>query len=321
MSMRLTIIAIVVVAMTAATARADDVAGAAKAFSQAQQAMLTGDYAQAADLYELADELAPSAPALRNAVRARLAAHHDALAATDAAELLRRYPNDKESRAVAEEVLSKLSPQLTQFDISCDEECTITLDGKAASSKPRKRHLFFAQPGDRKVGAMFDDGRSASTQASAKAGQTSTIELDAPPRPVAPPAAPAGGTGASVDLTAHPTVPEHHGLSRGWVIGAAVLTAGLGVAAGIEGKTTLDTRDQIKAAVADNDDARATSLYNDGRDQQLRTNLLLGATAAAGVATIVLGVMTDWSGTSHSRDVAVTPTAGGGAAIVAGGSF
>src|ERR1700733_4580460 len=43
-------------------ARADDVNAAAKAFSQAQEAMLGGDSARAADLYELADELAPSAP-------------------------------------------------------------------------------------------------------------------------------------------------------------------------------------------------------------------------------------------------------------------
>src|SRR5688572_5881559 len=101
-----------VAAVLAATApaRADDVSGAAKAFSQAQEAMLGGDPARAADLYELADELAPSAPALRNATRARVAAGHTAMAATNAATLLRRYPSDKESRDIAEAVLSQLAP-------------------------------------------------------------------------------------------------------------------------------------------------------------------------------------------------------------------
>ena len=89
MLMKLTAIWFVVIATVATSARADDVNGAAKAFSQAQQAMLAGDTARAAEMYELADELAPSAPALRNAARARLAAGHDATAATLAAQLLR----------------------------------------------------------------------------------------------------------------------------------------------------------------------------------------------------------------------------------------
>ena len=321
MSMRLTILSAVVVTMTATTARADDVAGAAKAFSQAQQAMVTGEYAQAADLYELADELAPSAPALRNAVRARLAAHHDAMAATLAAELLRRYPNDKESRDIAEEVLSKLSPQLTQFDITCDEACAITLDGKAASPKARTHHLFFAQPGPRTVKAVFDADRRSSKDVNAEPGRTETVRFHAPPRPVAPVASPpAGAAGSAAALTTRAAAPPHHGLSRAWIIGAGVVTVGLGIAAGLQGKATLDTRDQIEAAVADNDAQRAMSLYNDGRDQQLRTNLLLGATAAAGATTLMLAFFTDWSGGSQERQVAVTPTVGG-AAVVASGRF
>jgi hypothetical protein len=105
-----------------------------------------------------------------------------------------------------------------------------------------------------------------------------------------------------------------------WFVGAAVVTAGLGTAAGLEGMATLDTRDQIKAAVAANDSAKASSLYADGRDQQLRTNILLGATAAAAVGTIVLGVMTNWSGESQAHAFAVSPTPGG-ATVVLGGRF
>lgn len=320
MLMKLTAIWFAVVTVAAGAAHADDVNGAARAFSQAQEAVLAGDSARAADLYELADELAPSAPALRNAARARLAAGHDAMAATLAAELLRRYPSDKESRDVAEAILSKLSPRLAQFDISCDEECTVTLDGKAASSKPRTRHLFFAQPGGRTVGATFDGGRQASTQVTVRAGQTSTLTLEAPPRTVtaaaASPAAGAatGSAGAATEAT------PHHGISRTWIIGSAILTAGLGVAAGLQGMATLDTRDQIKQAVAANDNAHAMELYNEGRDEQLRTNLCLGGAAAAGVATIVLAFVTDWSGSPEHREVAVTPTTGG-AALVYGGHF
>src|SRR5882724_3549328 len=89
-------------------ARADDVAAAAKAFSEAQEAMLTGDTVRAADLYELADSLSPSAPSLRNAARARFKVGHMATAATHATELLRRYGGDKDTRAIAETILSKV---------------------------------------------------------------------------------------------------------------------------------------------------------------------------------------------------------------------
>ena len=313
MLMKLTAIWFVVAAMVATSARADDVNGAAKAFSQAQEASLAGDNARAADLYELADELAPSAPALRNAARARLAAGHDAMAATVAAELLRRYPSDKESRDVAEAILSKLSPTLTQFDINCDEPCTITLEGKAASSKQRTHHQFFAQPGGRTVGATFDDGRQTSKQVTTLAGQTTTLTLDAPPKVVKSDA----GTASTDSGT---KVAASRGLSRKWFIGTAILTAGFGVAAGLQGMATLDTRDQIKAAVAAHDDAHAMDLYNEGRDEQLRTNILLGGAAAAGVATIVLAFVTDWSGSPERHEVAVTPTTGG-AAFVYGGHF
>jgi hypothetical protein len=311
--MKLTAICFVVVATVATSARADDVNGAAKAFSQAQEAVLAGDNARAADLYELADELAPSAPALRNAARARLAAGHDAMAATLAAELLRRYPSDKESRDVAEAILSKLSPMLTQFDINCDEPCTITLEGKAASSKQRTHHQFFAQPGGRTVGATFDDGRQTTKQVTTRAGQTTSLTLDAPPKVVKNAAA--GATSTTVDHVA-----TKHGISRKWFIGTAILTAGFGVAAGLQGMATLDTRDQIKAAVAAHDDAHAMDLYNEGKDEQLRTNLFLGGAAAAGVATIVLAFVTDWSGSPDRHEVAVTPTSGG-ATFVYGGHF
>jgi hypothetical protein len=311
--MKLTAIWFVVIATVATSARADDVNGAARAFSQAQEAVLAGDNARAADLYELADELAPSAPALRNAARARLAAGHDAMAATLAAELLRRYPSDKESRDVAEAILSKLSPTLTQFDINCDEPCTITLEGKAASSKQRTHHQFFAQPGGRTVGATFNDGRQTTKQVTTLAGKTTTLSLDAPPKVVKSDA-------GAVTSTKTDTVATSHGISRKWFIGTAILTAGFGVAAGLQGMATLDTRDQIKAAVNAHDDAHAMDLYNEGRDEQLRTNIFLGGAAAAGVATIVLAFVTDWSGSPERREVAVTPTSGG-ATLVYGGHF
>lgn len=320
-------IAIALVGM-ASSVRADDVNGAAKAFGQAQEATLAGDPARAADLYELADELAPSAPAVRNAARARLAAGHEAMAATLAADMLRRYPNDKESRDVAEAILSKLTGKLAQFDVACDEPCTISLDGKATSGKPRTQHTFFAQPGARSIGATFEGNRQAAKQITALVGQTTTVKLDAPARtaPASESATPAGVRvqPATSRGSSPSTQTSSHGLAKKWFVIAAIGAVAVGGIATYEGMQTLDTRDQIRAATAAGDSAHAKQLYDDGRTTQLATNVLIGTAAAAALATIALAVMTDWSGRGEHREapspVAVTPVSGG-AVVSFGGAL
>lgn len=298
----------------ARSAYAEDVAAAAKAFAQAQEVMLAGDVARAADLYELADELAPSAPALRNAARARLGAKHFAMAATHAAELLRRYPSDKESRTVAEAILSMLTPQLAQFEVSCVGACTVQVDGRAVSSSPRELYSFFTQPGARTIIATFEDGRKAMQQVTATLNHASQLKFEPPAKqPDAPVAAP-------VQPAAVPASPERRpfvmrkttGISRAWVLGGTLVTLGLGATAVLQGMATLDTRDEIEKATAIGTASTAMELYDKGRDQQLRTNILIGAAAAAGVTTVVLAVFTNWSpGESRPIEVSVVPVHGG----------
>jgi len=306
-------------------ARADDVTGAAKAFSQAQEAMLSGDVARAADLYELADELAPSAPALRNAARARYAAGHLAMAATNAATLLRRYPSDKESREIADAILAKLAPQLAQLDLTCTAPCTVLIDGKVVVSVAREQHSLFSQPGGRSVTAVFDDGRKTTSQVTAQANHITTMRMEPKPLPAPKPVAAAtpGEASRPADGGNHaprPVAEPSHGLSRWWVIGGGAVTLGLGVATTISGLSTLSTRDQIRDAVTAGNMARAQMLYDSGRDQQTRTNVLLGVTIASGVATGVLAVFTGWGRTSGEREVAVVPGRDGGS-VVYHGSF
>jgi hypothetical protein len=312
MKTRYVVISLTVLLSTWLTnARADDVSGAAKAFSQAQEAMLSGDTARAADLYELADELAPSAPALRNATRARLAAGHMAMAATNAAALLRRYPSDKESRDVAEAILSRLSPQLAQLDVACTKACTLLIDGKVIASVAREQHSLFALPGARTITASFEDGRKASNQITAMANHISTVRFEAPARPiepkVAPRVAPASSAGGSREPVGAGTR-SSRGISRWWVVGGGAVTLGLGVATIVSGMATLSTRDKIRDSVAAGDNASAMSFYNTGRDQQTRTNVLIGVTAAAGVGTVVLAVFANWSGTTEGKNVAIVPS-------------
>lgn len=311
----ITFLSLLAIASVCAPALADDVNGAATAFSQAQEAMLAGDPARAADLYELADQLAPSAAALRNAARARVAANHEAMAATLAAELLRRYPSDPESREVAEAILSKLSPRLAQLEVTCSEACTLALDARAINGKASTHHAFFAQPGARTIAATFDGGRQTQKQLTALAGQTTSVSLEAPPE-VEPTAA---EPGAGLVAHAPPPVAEHrHGIGRKWVLVTGLVTLGFGAGLAVEGLSTLSERDDIRAAVATGDAAGAMAKYNAARSTQLRTNILIGATAAAGIASVVLAILTNWS--PGRTEIGVAPAAGG-AAVSFGGQF
>jgi hypothetical protein len=280
--------------------------------------MLSGDIARAADLYELADELSPSAPALRNATRARYAAGHLAMAATNAATLLRRYPSDKESREIADAILAKLAPQLAQLDVTCSTPCTLLIDGKVVVSVAGEQHSLFSQPGGRSVTAVFEDGRKTTSQITALVNHITRMRLEPKPVPAKPVAAPPvreaqrpadGGSHAPREASG-----ASHGLSRWWVIGGGVVTLGLGVATTISGLSTLSTRDQIRDAVAADNTAGAQMLYENGRDQQTRTNVLLGVTIASGVVTGALAVFTNWAGRSE-RDLALLPSRDGAALV------
>ena len=291
--------------------------------------MQVNDPARAAEMYELADDLAPSAAALRNAARARLAAGHTATAATLAAQLLQRYSNEKDSRRVAEAILGELAPKLGQLEITCSEECTLTLEGKAASSsKARTVHTLYVQPGARTLGATFSANREEKRQLTVRAGSSTPIRMDAPPLPapvVAPSPTPDAQPVVSTPLS-HPSAEppprriESHGIGRTWFVVSAVVTVGLGAGATWQGITTMKTRDEIEAANDAGNAPLASSLYDRGRSEQLRTNILIGATAAAGITTVVLGLVTNWSGESERREIAIKPT-DGGAAFVVGGRF
>src|SRR5690606_34146252 len=126
--------------------------------------------------------------------RARYAAGHEAVAATQAAELLRRYPDDVESRRFAEQILEELSPKLGGVSLSCSSPCTVAVDEQAVATALRSEHVFFVAPGEKEITATFDgDGRTSQT-VTAVAGKRISVQLEEPPDPVLP-----APTGIQVD--------------------------------------------------------------------------------------------------------------------------
>jgi tetratricopeptide (TPR) repeat protein len=278
-------------------AHAQDMAGAANAFSRAQKAELSGNHDTAAELYELADSLAPAPEALRSALKARKAAGQLGSAAQHAEKLLRRYPNDKRSRDLAEATLDEARRKLARIEVHCrTKPCGLVVDGAAGSAEPADVHVVFLEPGKHEVTAAFGADRATPKPTNARAGDRTMFTFDPPPpsasaAKVADASAKTASAGASADTGVERASKGR--LSPWFFVTGAVVTAGL---AGVTIWSGLDTLDAHKAYQGNETEAA----YQAGLDKERRTNILIGATAVAGVATGVIAVFTRWSGPSES---------------------
>ena len=106
-----------------------------------------------------------------------------------------------------------------------------------------------------------------------------------------------------------------HGLSP-WVFGTALgVTAVLGGVATWSGLDTLSARDEY-------DKHRTQAGYEDGQKKEQRTNILIGATGVAAVATITLALFTDFGGSDEKSAQKPHLSAGvGPGSVVLQGSF
>jgi hypothetical protein len=272
-----------------------DVAGAAAAFSRAQRAELAGDHARAAEFYELADSMAPTPEALRSALRTRLAAGQRAIAAARAESLRTRYPDDAESKALADKTLQDLGAQLGRFEVECrPRACAVIVDDEAAGSDAQERHVVYLEPGAHQIAAAFGSQRAEAKPVEAKAGEPGKLEFDAPPPVAEPSAGAAGGAEASAGGDVVRDVKQSGGLSPAWFAVGAVVTTGIGAAAIWSGVDTLNQRDEY-------DKQRTQKGYEDGLDLERRTNVLFAATGVAAVCTVVIAAFTDWSGSDAQK--------------------
>jgi hypothetical protein len=290
-----------------------DVTAAAAAFQQAQQAQLMRDFARAADLFELADRSAPSAAALRSAIRNHQASGHLARAATLALYAGQRDAADPASAQLSASVRAELSSRLVWVRVQCASPCGIAVDGRADAGERRVEHLFYVDPGTHEISASFE-GRP-SVQQSLQGEPGARIERTVRPPEVAvptEPSTPRGSTTESVSGGASPSVsvpseavvaptagsagrgvtplvdsPTRSGLSPVFFsvgVGVTVVLAGVVIWSGLD---TLRARDVY---VADPTEAR----YVEGRGLEARTNWLIGATTVAGLGTAALAVVTSW---------------------------
>lgn len=296
----LTVACCLVLVPTAAEARESDpatVSAAARAFRAGQKAQLLGRYREAAEKYELADELMPTPEALRSALRMRMAAG-DLVVAAAQADNLRSRCETPECRAYPTRILQELKPQLAQVSLECGPPCTVAIDGRPMLSDPAESHRFYLPPGPTRVDAIFPSG-TVPLAVTATAGRR--LELVAepavvlaaesrPPPPALPPPVPPRGLSGSTVLFEEAS--EAPGDERG--LHPAVSLALFGVAAGLGAATVWSWSDTVSAR----DDYRAMPTaagFEDGESRDLRTNALMySAIGTAAVATLVAAIWTDW---------------------------
>jgi len=277
-----------------------DVAAAAEAFAMGQRAELAKDHARAAEFYELADSLAPSPHAVRSAAKNWLLADEPARAATQAASLTRRYPDDKENEALSEEILAKTKPMLVELVIKCDRPCVLSSDKAAVTVERALSHDVYVTPGPHTLVASFASGQRAEEIVEGRAGESVDVAFSAPvDEAVSDPVGPRGEPkdtgpkkGPSKKLAR---------LSPAYFAVGAVLTAGLGGVTLWSGLNVLSQNDEYK-------DDPTREGFEDGRRAELRTNVLVVSTVAVGAATVVLGVFTDWKRNRGNRRARINPS-------------
>jgi hypothetical protein len=238
-------------------------------------------------------------------------------AATLAQLLLTQYPDDPESTKLANEVIAEARTKLARISVVCSRPCSVAIGGRATSLDIAASHVVFTPPGHQSLEIMFDGDRGVTRELTMRAGEAATLPIDPPPAPPAAPAAPAPATAAARSArSAPPPAPRSPPpLPPRVALGAGAVTLVLAGIATWSGLDTLSAHDAYAAAPSPQG-------WSDGRSKQLRTNVLLGAAAAAGVTTALIAVFwTRWdSPHAGAHEVAITP-ASGGLSLSLGGRF
>ena len=268
---------------------------AAEAFDVGREAYQREDYVSAAEQFERADSQAPSATALEYALRARDKAGQLDRAATLAALAADRHPKEANLAKLSKPVLDRAKKELAEVRVRCAEACELAIGGKIVHGAPSVSRTLFVAPGTVTLRAGFGMDRSVSRDLTVARGSSSQVELELPAEVTTP--TPAPRVTETAPIAPSPPEPEASGLSPAvfWI--GAGLTVAATAATVWSGVDTLNNpgQDRVRDECARGDTSCA--LYQQGRESQLRTNVLIGVSAALGVGTILVGtVFTNWSG-------------------------
>jgi hypothetical protein len=280
-------------------------AAAKREFAAGDEAYAHGDFPGAAGHFEAAYRYAPHPAALLNAAQAWEGAKSYARAAALYAQYLREAPADAAPRSAASQALKGLAPRVAELDIAAPGLTDVGVDGR-----PVDGPVVYVEPGHHFVYGHKDD-RVARSDFDVTAGSVTPVTLTPPPDlPTPPPVVPSPPAPSSTPdvvsppLSAPPLetrpVPAS---SRGthvlppWVVIVGSAATAVGIAGTIW--SGIET-EQYKSTVYDPDPNAAN--LDAGLTRQRRTNILLGATAVAALATGAFAIwFVDWHGPGGGR--------------------
>lgn len=268
---------------------------AAQAFAQGQKAFNAGDYRNAGEKFEEAYSITPHPSPLWNAARAWHRAQEFVRAANLYAKYLRVAPAGARDRNHALSSVQELAPKLGLITVTATGVTNVRVDGAELEGDS-----VYVLPGEHILDGKSDSGTVRLTRVVA-AGQSISVALV--PEPPAPSAAaknasaPTQSSTAGGDRSAATGEPHHDGPSPAWFFVSLAATA---VAGGITTWSGLDTQ-HLRS---DFDASPSQSKLDEGKSSQLRTNVLIGATAGLGVLTLVTALVVDWK-----RNPSASPSA------------
>ncbi len=271
---------------------AERIKSAAAEYDSGRRAFTDGKFEEAAIHFENAYHDAPNAQTLRNAMRARKQAGQLARAATLALLAQSRYSDDDATTKVVKEMLAEARPKLFELTVNCDPDCGVAADGRAVSLEDAKKFAFFLQPGPHKVVVSWVGDRSKELAVSAKEGKSQDFTLQAPPLP--PKVVAGGGTGGATGGTTTPPSTKPFGPAVFFVsLGLTAVAGGFLIWSGVDTLNNPGTDAVRQGCVGQGE---SCPLYQQGLDEQLRTNVLIAVTAGMGAITLVVGAfLTQWS--------------------------
>jgi hypothetical protein len=297
---------------------AEDVKKAGDEFDQGKRSYKSKNWVEAAEHFEAADSLAPSAVALEWAMKARDKADQLDRAATLASLVLVRHPDRGDLVKTAESLVKRARKNLGEVKVRCEPACGLVVGTKLVPGGAVSERVLFLPSGAAEVRASWSGGRSKSAPVQAAKGSSVEINFTAPPEEKAGASEPTPGAAAGTGSAAEPkgtggntsggsssgsSVKQDIKTDPGSGLPPVVFWIGTGLTVAAGGVTVwsgLDTQENPGADAVREEcvgQGEECSLYQDGLDRQRRTNILLGVTGGLALTTIVIGAFfTNWSG-------------------------
>jgi len=268
----------------AQSARADDLSEARADYDAGAAAYDRKDYRTAAERFARADERVPNGRALQLAMAAALLAS-DAPLAMNLVERGATRTNEREIADLSQRLRARFAGSAGRLHFACMQACNADVDGAPVdANRPR-----WVAPGRHAV-VLRTDAARVEREVSVRAGETVALAIDEASAP------PSDATSSSVAPGPAPTsAPQPSRADRGLppvIFWSTVALAGIGAATSTV--MTIDVARRHEDFVA----APSAEASRDGEAAQTRTRIAWGVTGVLALAAVVVGLKTDFGGSS-----------------------